>query len=240
VVDFLNGDHLKQESTEQATAKIIYGSKELCGFLEKYRIPVEAVENYQDYSLADNAAPKLSADRLEYTLSNGVNFGVISREQATAYYKDLTVGTNEYCEKELVFQTPETALAFGRTALVCGKIYVSDADRYAMQMLAELLQEAIQKQILSESDLYLQETPLIEKLKKSALRDKWTRYCCYHKTIRRDRPGTEAGWRRILAKKRYIDPFIIGKGRTSAVFADFQEQLTAFKEQSLDDWICGE
>ena len=78
VIDFLHGDHLKQESTEQGTKSMIQSSVELCGMLRRYDLAVESVADYHIYPIADNDSPKLSADRLEYTLGNGVNFGIIT------------------------------------------------------------------------------------------------------------------------------------------------------------------
>ena len=74
-VDFLNGDYLLQESTENRTAAIISSSPELMAVLAGYGLSVEDVEDYHRYPIADNDSPKLSADRLEYTLGNAVNYG---------------------------------------------------------------------------------------------------------------------------------------------------------------------
>lgn len=73
VVDFLNGDHLSQESTEEKTRDFIVGSGEIMTLLDKYGLAVDEVFDYHRYPVADNDAPRLSADRLEYTLSNLLN-----------------------------------------------------------------------------------------------------------------------------------------------------------------------
>lgn len=71
-VDFLNGDYMHQESTEDLTTKIITNSKEIMNLLKRDRIKVDEVNDYHFYPIADNDIPKLSADRLEYSLSNGL------------------------------------------------------------------------------------------------------------------------------------------------------------------------
>ena len=68
-VDFLNGDYMNQESTEELTTEIIKNSKEIMNLLERDNIKLEEVDNYHLYPIADNDTPKLSADRLEYSLS---------------------------------------------------------------------------------------------------------------------------------------------------------------------------
>ena len=73
-IDFMNGDYEQQESTEERTETIIKESKEIRDLLERDKIKIEEVSNYHRYPIADNDTPKLSADRFEYTFSNGLVF----------------------------------------------------------------------------------------------------------------------------------------------------------------------
>lgn len=70
VVDFLNGDHMRQESTESRTRMMIASSLELMALLDKSGLTLDDVDDYHRYPIADNDSPRLSADRLEYTLGN--------------------------------------------------------------------------------------------------------------------------------------------------------------------------
>lgn len=237
VVDFLRGDHMTQESTEQGTESIIRSSAELCAVLQKYELSVDAVADYHLYPVADNDSPRLSADRLEYTLGNAVNFGVITRAKAAELYADLTLDKNEYGETELVFRNPEAAYAFAEAALTCSKIYVSDPDRYAMQSLADLLKRAIEKDVLSEADLYQQEQVIIAKLKKSTLAGNWERFRNRSEILCSETPADDGDWLCVQAKKRSIDPYIMGIGRASEVFSDFGEELRIFQDSRQDYWI---
>ena len=72
VVDYLHGDYEKQESTEALTEAIIKESKEIMRLLDRDGIRVEEISDYHMYTIADNDSPRLSADRLEYTLSDGL------------------------------------------------------------------------------------------------------------------------------------------------------------------------
>ena len=71
-VDFLNGDYMSQESTEDLTTDIIRNSKEIMELLKRDNIDLSEVDNYHLYPIADNDTPKLSSDRLEYSLSNAL------------------------------------------------------------------------------------------------------------------------------------------------------------------------
>lgn len=237
VVDFLRGDHLKQESTEDGTEALIVSDKALCAVLAKHGLTIDSVSDYHRYPVADNDSPRLCADRLEYTLGNAVNYGILAREQVKALYTDLTVGRNEFGEPELMFQSRDEAHSFAQAALACSGIYVSDADRYAMESLALLLKEAITRGILTEADLHLQEQPVIQKLKASALSSRWEQFCGYRQIIRRDTPGNEGLWLQVFAKKRCIDPYIKGIGRISQISPAFSQQLRAFRESRQDHWL---
>lgn len=230
VVDFLKGDYLTQESTEDGTQSRILQSSELMAVCKKYAIDPERITDYHIYPIADNDAPRLSADRLEYTLGNLVNFGFATREQVKSYYDDLQVQA-----QELVFATVETACAFARDALRCGKVYVSDADRYAMQILSEILQKGLQSGVLREADFYRQERDVIEKLMTSSLAPDWLAFRAMCRVEKAEAPG-ETG-RKIFAKKRFIDPATANGSRASQLDAAFYQQLSAFQQYSFDYWL---
>lgn len=238
VVDFMRGDYLKQEATEAGTADMIEASAELQAVLKKYGLCSTAVSDYHRYPIADNDPPGLSADRLEYTLGNSINYGFCTGKKAEGWYRDLVVGTNEAGQPELAFQTAEAAEDFALTALRCSEVYVSDEDRYSMQMLAELLQDATVRGVITESDLYTTEPRVISKLlSDDALAARWASYRACREIHRSEQPPGEGNWRKISAKKRYIDPVVLHQGRVSTVSPVFSEKLRAFLCQSQDIWL---
>lgn len=232
VVDFLNGDHLSQESTEEGLEEIIKNDTVLMAVLENYGITLRAIVDCSQYPLAESPSPRLCADRLEYTLSNGGYYGFATDVQSM--YDDLVVGINEEGVQELVFTSDQTALDFARMALACGKIYVYDEDRYAMERLSRLLKKALEAGYITRRDLYTTEPQVIEKLP----REEWERFCRLKRVFRVDRPG-EFSYR-VPAKKRCIDPLIRDKGRVSAVFPEFKEQMDEFLSCSQDYYICAQ
>jgi HD superfamily phosphohydrolase len=223
VVDFLRGDYETQESTEDGTREIILGCKDILAVCRKYGIDPEDITDYHRYPIADNDSPRLSADRLEYTLGNIVNFGYGTVETVKAYYKNL-----QAAETELVFRNEETACAFAKDALRCSRVYVADADRYSMQILSEILAEAIRDGIITPADLYMQETDVVNKLEHSPLLSRWQAF----RTLNRVIPAP--GGRVILAKKRYIDPCTIEGTRASSLDTAFRAELADFLAHSFD------
>lgn len=226
VVDFLNGDHLTQESTESGLQEIIENDTALPAVLDALGLCPEDVCHCHRYPLADCPSPRLCADRLEYTLSNSVHYGFCGDVQYM--YDDLVA------DGEFVFNTSVTALDFARMALQCGKVYVCDEDRYAMERLSRLLKKALDENIITRQDLYTDEAAVIEKLP----RQDWESFCRLSRVFRVDAAG-EFSYR-VPAKKRYIDPMVRGQGRVSEIFPEFKEQVEEFLSRSQDYCICAE
>lgn len=254
VIDFLNKDYISQESTEASTLDIIRSSPELVGILKDYGFAPEDVCDYHLFPIADNATPRLSADRLEYTLGNALNYGFATAGDVRRLYAGIKVVANEDGIDELAFTDPEAASEFARIALSCSKVYVSDQDRYAMQILSELISNALERGIISRAHLYEPEDRLIPRLcSDDATRKEWEHYVSLS-DVSKSAPGTWARntvasevtesapgtWaRKIVAKKRYINPLAEGKGRVTAYDAGFNAALTDYLAWSLDYWIEG-
>lgn len=112
-VDFLNGDYMNQESTEDLTSYMISSSKNVMALLNKDNIKLEEVNDYHIYPIADNDTPKLSADRLEYSLSNALfNCRLEKLDTIREIYNDISVQKNEDGIAELGFNTLDVGLKF--------------------------------------------------------------------------------------------------------------------------------
>ncbi len=255
-IDFMNGEHEKQESTEEKTEEIIAGSKEIVELLKKHNIQLEEVCDYHIYPIADNKSPKLSADRLEYSLGNMVNYGFESIERAKAFYNDLIVAKNEDGETELVFQNEELAKAFTKAVLKNSKVYVSDEDRFAMQRLADIVKYALEEKIVSINDLHKTESYFISKLTSDkTAKALWSQFISYSKVktskvaptkliSSKPVPADDSDlnssldlWMNISAKKRYINPYVQNKGRLCDISEEIAKEIKAFTDYSFDYWI---
>lgn len=238
VIDFLNGDHMKQESTESGTVLTIEASTEIMATLRAIGLTLNDVADYHQYPIADNESPKLSADRLEYTLTNIVNYHIAPYEKVKVWFDNLIVGTNENRETELMFSDLEIAEQFSLAALCTSQIYVADEDRFAMQFLAELLKKHIARGILNVEDLYRTEKEVISLLSNdtTAAAD-WNRFKqLRHIFSSSNHPEAKV----VIAKKRYINPYIFGIGRVSDYSVPFAEALKKFLETPLDKPLWGE
>ena len=238
VVDFLHGDHLRQESTESRTEELIARSPELQALLGESGLATADVADYHRYPIADNDSPQLSADRLEYTLGDLRCYGFAGVDAIRAFYDDLTVWRDEAGRPELAFRTLETACAFAEAALSVSRVYVADEDRFVMQALADLLRDAAARGVLTEDDLYQTEPLVIQKLEADpASAAQWRRFRRFRRVERRaDRP--QGGiWYQIPAKLRYIDPLVAGQGRVSQLDDGVRQAQELFLSTDFTRWV---
>jgi hypothetical protein len=178
-VDFLNGDYMNQESTEDITTSIIKNSKEIMTLLKRDGIEVQEIDNYHLYPVADNDTPNLAADRLEYSFSNAYFiYELIDLKTIENFYNDIFVGKNEQGLDELSFKTKKIARDFVKMTSHLSIIYREDRTRYSMQLIADILKRLSDEGKITKQDLYvLKESEVIDIIKKSQYKniyDLWT------------------------------------------------------------------
>ena len=168
-IDFLNGDYMNQESTEDLTTLIISNSNEIMKLLRRDNINIDDVCDYHIYPIADNDTPRLSSDRLEYSLSNALfTYDLKDIDWVFKIYNDIEVGTNEDGIAELVFKTEDAALSFVDVTSKLSIIYREDKTRYSMQLLADIIKRLNNDNVISKSDLYTKkEEEIIDIIRKS-------------------------------------------------------------------------
>ena len=212
-VDFLNGDYMTQESTEDLTTNIIKNSKEIMKLLERDNIDVSEIDNYHIYPIADNDTPKLSADRLEYSLSNALfTYELLDLDAIAEIYNDIEIEKNEKGEVELGFKTKKIARNFVKVTSRLSVIYREDRTRYSMQLIADILKRLSDENKITKEDLYkLKESDvisIIENSKYSKIFDIWK----YAKKVKTSKEKPEnVYYVHHGAKVRYIDPLFNGE-----------------------------
>lgn len=168
-VDFMNGDYEKQESTEELTTKIISESKEITKLLNRDKIKIEEISDYHIYPIADNDTPMLSADRLEYTLSNGmgVRKNLWNLDEIKEIYEDIEIQNNEQGIQELGFKHLKTAEKFVKNMRILSNSYISKEVLLVMQFLADVMRKMYERKLITKDDLYsLSDKEIIEKIEK--------------------------------------------------------------------------
>ena len=241
VVDFLNGDHLTQESTEAPTHGILANDAETQTLLRALGLQTSDVDDYHRYPIADNDSPRLSSDRLEYTLGNAYRVFGAALDEISAVYENLTVLAAEDGQPELSFRDLEAAQAFSRWSLRQSHWFVSDDDRFFMQALSDLLRFALQTGAIARSDLWGTEPDVIARLEADPrIGAYWRDYRRITGTVSGKTPREGIYAVKIRAKKRCIDPLVrtdAGAKRLTELDADFSSQLQAFLQDGFDRFV---
>ena len=211
-VDFMNGDYMAQESTEELTTHVITNSSEITTLLKRDGITIPEVDNYHKYPIADNDTPCLSADRLEYSLSNALfTYKLLNLEQIKTIYHDIKIGQGINGVPELEFKTKKTARQFVKVSSVLSVIYREDRTRYSMQFFADILKKLSSANLLQASDLYhLKESDIINIINQTNYATAFNNWRNAKKIKTSATAPKDVYFVKQPAKVRYIDPLCSG------------------------------
>lgn len=212
-IDFMNGDYEKQESTEELTVKMITNSEEIMQLLKRDNILVEEVSDCHKYSIADNDTPKLSADRLEYTLTHGIcSHDIWSLEQIKRIYKDIIILTNEEKVEELGFKTLEIAEEFVKGAKNLWMEWISNVDKLTLKFYATIMKKMSDNGLVTVNDLYtLSEKEMIEKIENcnvDNISNSFKKFRESKEVFESEKPVEDKFCISAKTKRRYIIPLV--------------------------------
>lgn len=229
-IDFMNGDYKKQESTEELTTQIIRESKEIMSLLKRDGIKIEEVDNYHIYPIADNDTPMLSADRLEYTLSNGLGAckNIWNLEEVKEIYENIEIQKNEQGIEELGFKDIKIAEKFVRGMRKLSNSYIDNKRKFSMQFLADIMKIMSLQNLITKKDLYeLSEKEVIEKIENCTYNDISKKFDFWKNACEIKESDKEVRGKycvNINAKIRYINPLVNGK-RVSEISEIAKEEI---------------
>ena len=216
-IDFMNGDSKHQESTEEETEQIIANSKHIMKLLDRDNIKINEVSDYHIYPIADNDTPRLSADRFEYTFSNGLYlYDSWNLDEIAKYYNDITILQNEDGIEELGFKSPQICKKYLHTILPIFANYDDDNNRTVMQFLADIIKSMNIKGYIAIDDLYkLSEKEVIDKIRNcndNYIKESFSKFENATSIFTSDSPINNKYCISVKGKKRYIVPLVQSNG----------------------------
>lgn len=223
VVDFLHGDYEKQETTENFTEKIIENSAEIMNLLKRDNIKLEEIKDYHMYPIADNDSPRLSADRLEYTLSDGlVTQDAFSLESIERIYNDLIILKNEEMIDEIGFNSLKIAEEYIEKANIMWHLFSgNNENNMIMQFWTDILKKMADYKYITEKDLYkYSEKEIVEKIRKCPNEKIKKAFAFFEnaKEIGRSESKVEEKYCiSIKTKKRYTNPLVLIDGKPTRI-----------------------
>ena len=155
VIDYMNKDYEKQESTEEYTENILRNDKYLEKCLNEDSISIEDIINFKKFSIVDNDRPKVCADRIDGVILTGIGWTKnIAIEDISKIVEDMKVYTNEFGEEEIGFSSLDIAKKVLDVSESINKYCHSNEDNFMMQLLANITKTAIDKNYIKYNDLY--------------------------------------------------------------------------------------
>jgi hypothetical protein len=244
-IDFMNGDHERQESIDENMAGILTGSNEIMRLLGRDKIAVDDVVDFTKYPIADNDTPQLSADRLEYTLANGVFWlPVWDLAGIREIYADLTVVENEVGASELAFGSLGVAEKFVSGASKLWPGWVGDKARVAMQFIADTMGKLSELGLIAIDDLYKKsEAEIIHIIQDCAderVKNDFARFQNLTQCHGSDVRVVGKYCRAIKAKKRYIVPLVVTKNgarRITELSKTAKRQIDGYLKMTFSKYV---
>jgi len=237
-VDFLNGDYMTQESTEDLTVDFIKKSKDVMKLLARDGIDISEIDNYHIYPIADNDTPKLSADRLEYSLANALfAYDMLSLDEIAEIYNDIEIQKNESGEIELGFKTKALARKFVQVTSKMSVIYRDDRTRFTMQFIADVLKALHAEGVITIEQLYdAKEADIIKIIESSKFKDQWAAWRKAKKVNVSKTAPQKVYFVHHPAKVRYIDP-LCGGERMSKICKIAKNAIDKNLAYKMDNYV---
>lgn len=167
-IDYMLEDFQKHESSEKDVKEIIYSSKEIKENLKKDKINIKDVISIQDYPISENKRPKLCIDRLEGIIPIAFIWEpFINLKDIKKIYKNLIILKNEDGIDEIGFKDIDAAEYFFEIVYKVSMLLVTNEDKIVMKLLADIIKQAIIKNVISFEELYVySEKEILKKIKK--------------------------------------------------------------------------
>ena len=220
VIDWVIGDSTKESHQDDLFIKFIEES-EIPDILKIHGFDYKLISDLDKFSLLENDAPNICADRVDYSLREIIEF------ESSEKFKVILNGIIAH-KGTIMFNSIDSAEVFSLNYAICQKEHWAGNEAKARyHILAKTLKRALDNDIISLSDFLKTDNEVIDILQKSKdnkiieglnlLKDGFT--------IRLSN-GSGAV---ILQKTfRYVDPFVLNKGLPSLL-----SSLSKVYEKSL-------
>ena len=152
-------DYLEEDFHEKVFAEVVYNS-EIPDVLLSYGYNVNQIL-YGVFSILEQQMPSLCADRLDYTLRDGVHSGIISRQRAREFLNAVELNNN----KIVVTDNIQAIWINGVFEKLNKEVFNLPLHLYANGKMTDLIKSFLAKGLLVESDMFKTDTILLNKIR---------------------------------------------------------------------------
>lgn len=195
---------LKGEDYHELHFHHLIHNSDIPAILHRHNFPLEIVLDHEQWSLLEQPAPDLCADRIDYTLRDMLRVGYTSSAGIQQFLQSLVVH-----EGKIVTTNLSAALWFTHLYIdLVRDVFMNPLEMFADEQLALAIRVALAEGILHEDDLFRQDEAVLQLLR-AARHPEITRY------LSNIHPGvkvvedTEHFDIRAFTKPRIVDPLIL-------------------------------
>lgn len=187
VIDYMNNDYERQESTEEFTGEILKHDKYLMACLKEDKIDINNIINFKKYSVVDNDRPKVCADRLDGVILTGIAWTKnIEKEDILEIIKDIKIFKNEFGEYEIGFKTLKIAERVLQISETIDYYCHTKEDNYMMDLLAKITKLAINNNYITYENLYTYDEKKLWNIFKKQTNEEFQNLINEFETIKKD------------------------------------------------------
>lgn len=212
----------KEQTYQDKRHRQFIKNSEVYLILKKYNLDVDKIICESNFPLLENNIPNLCADRIDYSLREGLIYRVLTKEDAANILENLAVENNQW-----YFKTNESAQKFAKSFKIMNDIYFSGLSAAIMfTAVGAILKYSYQKGYLCRDDFDQTDSFVLNKIRTkldfdpelAKLYKNIHNPCCYREVV--------DNGRLIYCKSRVVDPLIkIGSSyrRLSEVYPAWKE-----------------
>ena len=163
-VDYMNGDYVNQESTEEKTDEILLSSPDLQRYLRQDNVSLEDVINFKQYSVVDLPRPYMCADRLDNCIGVGMAWSKkLTYDDAKSILESIRLTLNENGIYEISFNDEQAANIVYEINNDINQLTHSNSDTYMMLLVSKIIKKLILLNLVTYDDLFkLKERDIID------------------------------------------------------------------------------
>lgn len=213
VIDYLNKDYLKQESTELNLEEYIKKNDiKLYNYFKLVGINIKEISNFKESSIVDLDRPKLCADRLDFIFLNNLSWSrLINLDDIKTIYNHLIVKINEDGKEEFAFDDIDIADKVVELNDIINNMTKQTDDYEEMNILSLIIKRLINLNKINYEDLYILNDNEIFKIIETNLKDNYiNKYYILYKTMEENKKPTQNE-----IKNRKLDPLVLNNRYTN-------------------------
>lgn len=230
-IDYILEEGSQKEHSHQDNAFADYVRKSsIKNILAKYNIDVEYIIDDKNFPLKENNIPDICADRIDYSLRDGLRFDMASKENVDYFLEHLSAENGKW-----IFDDFPSAEKFAHYFDKLNRFHWSSYKTGAMyRSLGDYLKHALAKGYINKDDLYTTDDQVLGKIVEHFKEDpELQRLFARLNTITKSTNDPKNFEAQVFVKSRIIDPLCRHNGEIKRV-SDIDPKWKKVVERELE------